>query len=219
MAADSAPENTVGRLSLYRRILEDLRRDGKRSVYSHELAILAAGTAAQVRRDIMTIGHSGSPSRGYGVADLIESIEVFLDGPTGQSVVVVGAGNLGRAIMAYVGSRRRKLTIVAAFDADPAKTDRVVQGVRCYSIERLPDVVREQGVRVGVIAVPGGESQAVASMLVQAGIRGILNFAPVRLRVPPWVYVEDLDVTTSLEKVAYFARMSRKEKDGWHGTP
>lgn len=204
---------TIGRLSLYRRLLKDLAEQGADYVYSHQLATMAGGTAPQVRRDIMSIGYTGSPTKGYEVAELTDSIGRFLDDPSGQRVALVGVGNLGRAIMAYFAGRRPDLTIAAAFDADPYKVDRVIHGCHCYGMERLAEIIEAEGISVGIITVPAGSAQVVADQLVRAGVRGIMNFAPTRLRVPPEVYVEDMDVTMTLDKVAYFARQGRLEKD------
>lgn len=199
-------EKTIGRLSLYRRLLNQLAAEGIENVYSHQLASLVGGTAAQVRRDIMVIGYTGSPARGYDVPQLIESIGKFLDHPQGQSAALIGVGNLGRSILAYFSGRRPKLAIVAAFDNDPNKVDRLIHGCRCYSILEMNEVIQEKNIRLGIVCVPASEAQGVADSLVYAGVRGILNFAPVPLRVPQTVYVEHIDMTMSLEKVAYFAR-------------
>jgi len=205
-------QKTIGRLSLYRRLLNRLVAEGAENVYSHELARLAGGTAAQVRRDLMAVGSIGSPKRGYEVRELVERIGAFLDHPMGQRVALVGVGNLGRAIMAYFTGRRPKLAIVAAFDNDPAKVNRVIHGCRCYAVEEIANVVARDDISVGIITVPAAQAQAVADMLVDAGVRGILNFAPVPLHVPPEAYVEDIDMTMSLEKVAYFARQRNLER-------
>lgn len=205
-------EKTIGRLSLYRRLLNRLQDAHVESVFSHELAGVAGGTAAQVRRDIMATGYTGSPSRGYQVAELIESIGDFLDAPQPEGVALVGLGNLGRAIMAYFKGRRAKLAIVAAFDVDPNKINRTIHGCRCYAMSDLRQVAQQEGVRLAIIAVPAGQAQAVADELTAAGIRGLLNFAPVPLRTPRDVYVEDIDMTMSLEKVAYFARQARPNR-------
>ncbi len=200
------PEKTIGRLSLYRRLLNRLLGEEVRNVYSHQLASMARVTPAQVRRDIMSIGYSGNPNRGYDILELVESIGQSLDDPDGQRAALAGVGNLGRAILTYFTGRRPKLSIVAAFDSDPRKYDRVIQGCRCFPIDRFPEVVNEMGIDVGVITVPSGEAQKAADMMVRSGIRGILNYAPVRLHVPSNVYVEDIDMTMTFEKVAYFAR-------------
>ncbi len=197
---------TVARLSLYRRILNVLQAEGETHVVSRRLAALAGRTAAQVRRDLMAVGCAGSPSRGYEVAALLEALRAFLDAPGGQDVALVGVGNLGKALLTHFAGRRPNLAITAAFDIDPAKANRTIQGCRVWPVERLEEVVRSRGITVAIIAVPPEAAQEVAERLVRAGVRGILNFAPALLRVPEGVFVEDLDMTVSLEKVAYFAR-------------
>jgi len=213
MVNNRCGENTVvsgkiiGRLSLYRRLLHGLVLEGTESVYSHELAALARVTAAQVRRDIMNIGASGNPNRGYDVKKLIAGIAVFLDAPEVQNVALIGVGNLGRAILAFFAGRRPKLSIVAAFDNDPEKSGRVIHGCPCYSFDQLEEIVKTHNIRIATLCVPASVAQKVAMKLVDAGFKGILNFAPVPLHVPRSIYVEDIDMTMSLEKVAYFARI------------
>lgn len=205
-------DRSIGRLSLYRRLLRDLLADGEQYIYSHQLAAMAGGTAAQVRRDIMAIGYTGSPVRGYDIEQLLQSIGNFLDASQTQNVALVGVGNLGRALLAYFVGRHATLSIVAAFDSDPGKANRVIHGCRCYPIDDLKEVAVANDIRLGIIAVPAAEAQSVSNLLCQAGVRGLLNFAPVRLWVPEHVYVENLDVTMSLEKVAYFAREGHIER-------
>ncbi len=199
-------EKTIGRLSVYLRYLLQLQRDKIENIYSHQLARLAGVTAAQLRRDLMSVGYTGSPIRGYEVNKLVDSISNFLDDPNGQNMALIGIGNLGRAIIAYFSGRRPNLKIVAAFDSNPDKVHRVTHGCRCYPLEQLREVIQEQAISTGIITVPAPEAQDVANQLVEAGVNGILNFAPVRLNMPPEVFVEDIDLAMSLEKVAYFAR-------------
>lgn len=198
-------EKTIARLSLYRRLLEELAAQDTDSLYSHQLAKMTGKTAAQVRRDIMSTGYSGTPQRGYDVRDLIASIDGFIDAPDGQAAALIGVGNLGRALLAYFTSRRPKLRIVASFDSDEQKVDRVIHGVRCHQMDDLLDVIEEHGVTVGIITVPASDAPKVADQLFKVGIRGILNFAPVPLKAPPHVYLENVDMTASLETVAYYA--------------
>ena len=208
MAPSSATpsESAVGRLSLYRGILNRLMANGQESLYSHEMGALARVTPSQVRRDLMALGYSGSPAHGYEVRALEQSIGKFLDAPTVQNVVLIGVGNLGRAILTFFAGRRPNLKIVAAFDNDPHKVDRVICSCRCHPLEEMEGIVREQGIGLGIVAVPAEEAQSAADALVRLGVRGILNCAPVRLRMPDGVYVEDLNMAVSLDKVAYFAR-------------
>ncbi len=154
----------------------------------------------------MVLGCTGSPTHGYDVDCLIESVAQVLDAPEGQRVALVGIGNLGRAVLAYFVGRRPKLSIVAAFDKDPQKVERVTHGCPCLPMDSLGKTIREKCIEVGIITVPAGAAQEVADTLCEAGVMGLLNFAPVRLWVPSTVYVEDIDVTMSLEKVAFFAR-------------
>ena len=138
--------------------------------------------------------------------NFLQSIRSFLDSPNRVGVALVGIGNLGRAIMAYFVNRRPKLSIVAAFDTDPDKINRVIHGCRCYPISEMEEIIKSQNIKIGIISVPAAEAQNIADSLVRAGINGILNFAPARLHLPPDVYVEDNDITTSLEIVAYHSR-------------
>ena len=201
-----ASERTVERLILYRKRLSGVAAESKRFVYSYEIGALSGVTPSQVRRDLMCIGYSGNPNRGYDTNGLIESIEEFLYEPSSRSVVLVGAGNLGRAILAYFSDRHPRLSVVAAFDTDPAKIDRVILGCRCFPMTELASVARAHQVRVAIMTVPAAAAQDVADTLVEAGVKGLVNFAPTRLRTPQDVYVEDIDLALSLEKVSFFAR-------------
>jgi redox-sensing transcriptional repressor len=203
---------TISRLSLYRRLLADFSAAGSAErVYSHELAHHAGVSAAQVRRDIMALGYSGTPNTGYDIRALGENIAAHIDAPAGQQVCLVGIGNLGKAILSYFSSgKRARLKVVAAFDSVPDKTSRVLYGCRCYLVEQMAAVIRQEQITVGIIAVPATAAQETADRLVAAGVSGILNFAPIPIKVPFHVYSENVDITIKLETVAFFARRSRK---------
>jgi len=203
------PERTLERLTLYRHLLNVLQEEGTRYVFSRELAEMAGRTAAQVRRDLMTVGYTGNPARGYKVSGLIKGIRRVLDKPGGQNVALVGAGNLGKALLTYFEGRRPNLRIVAVFDSDPNKINRLIGGCRCYAPDRMAQVVKAKDIQVAVVAVPAAAAQGVTNQLVAAGVKGILNFAPALLRAPEGAYIEDLDMTMVLEKVAYFSRRRR----------
>ncbi|MCX7934861.1 MAG: redox-sensing transcriptional repressor Rex [Planctomycetota bacterium] len=196
-------EKTISRLCLYKRILSELTQKGNRRIFSHELARISHVTAAQVRRDLMAVGYMGSPALGYDIEALTRSIEDFLAIPTTMGIALVGIGNLGRALLAYFKGPPPRFC--AAFDNDPEKIDRVLHGCRCYHINALPTVAQEKQIKVAAIAVPAFTAQEVADRLVLAGISGILNFAPVPLRVPANVYLETIDMNVALDKVAFFA--------------
>lgn len=200
------PEKTIERLSQYRRVLLECLRQGKYNIYSHELASLLHINPVQVRRDIMLIGHSGTLRKGYDVKKLSDMIGSIIDSREGQKVAVVGVGNLGRAIMTYFQGKRTKLVIAAAFDTDPTKVNRVIAGIRCYSVSEMEEIIRSEGITIGVITVPPDKAAETAEKLVMAGIRGILNYTPVALNVEPHAYLEEYDMVTSLEKVAFFVK-------------
>ncbi len=200
------PERTIERLSEYRRTLLTCLKNGKTHIYSHELAGLHNITAVQVRRDLMLIGFSTAKKKGYDAHDLIGVIEKLIDHKNGLNVAVIGMGNLGRAITAYFNGKRPKLNIVATFDLDPNKTDRVISGVNCFHIRELKDIVKQKNISIAIISSPPDTAASVAEMLVNAGIKGILNFTTTPLIVPSNVYLEEYDMITSIEKVAYFVK-------------
>jgi redox-sensing transcriptional repressor len=200
------PERTVERLSEYRRILLDCLTKGKTHVFSHELAALNHITAVQVRRDMMLMGFTSMQRKGYDIKELIEAIGRLIDTSDGLNVAVIGAGNLGRAITGYFRGKRSKLNIVAVFDVDPEKIGRVIAGVKCYSDDELKDRIREQNIHIGILTVPPEHAKKMADLLASYGIRGILNLTTVPLNMPPTVFLEEYDMITSLEKVAYFVK-------------
>jgi redox-sensing transcriptional repressor len=178
----------------------------KTHVFSHEIAQMLHITPVQVRRDLMLIGYSGNLRKGYDIRELIELIGKIIDSEKGQRVAVVGLGNLGKAIISYFKGKRSKLSIIAAFDINPEKINRVYDGVACYHINQIPEIVRQNNISIGIIAVPSEQAPEIAETIVLAGIKGVLNFTPKPLNVPPYVYLEEYDMITSLEKVAFFAK-------------
>ncbi len=200
------PEPTVERLSRYRRILRDLHGSGKTSVFSHELAEMAHSNAAQVRRDVMLIGHSGSPAKGYEVTALRTAIGDVLDDPALSRSVVIGLGNLGQAVVGYFGDHHSRFTISAAFDVDPLKIGRENFGVPTFGMEKLEELISAQNIRIAILAIPKPVAQEIVNRLCAAGITGIVNFVQIPLRVPPGVFVELVDIAATWEKVAYFSR-------------
>jgi redox-sensing transcriptional repressor len=186
--------------------------EGRTHIYSHSLAAKAQVSAAQVRRDLMILGYTGTPARGYEVHKLKQHIEAYVFPTSEQRAAIAGVGNIGLAILKYFTGRRPSLTITASFEINPEKYDRLIHGCRCYSIEHASEVIREKDITVGVIAVPDREAQYVSNVFVDAGVRGILNFARTPLQTPPGVYVEDIDLAMSMDRVAFFARQSLKSE-------
>ncbi len=200
-----ASERQIERLCRYRRILLPLARQGAQRIFSHDLAAAGGLTAAQVRRDMMDLGVTGSPAKGYEIKTLVSGISEAMDSQVPKTVALVGIGQIGRAVLGYFTGWRPDLSIVAAFDSDTEKQDRVIHGCRCYSLDRIEEVFPNRDLAVGIVAVPAVAAQEVADRLMRAGAKGLLNFAPADLQVPADVYVETIDISVALEKVAYFA--------------
>ncbi len=206
------PERTVARLSEYRRILLDCLSKGDTHIFSHDLAGLNHITAVQVRRDMMLMGFTSMQRKGYDIRELVDAIARLIDTPTGLNVAVVGIGNLGRAVTSYFRGKRSKLNIIATFDIDPDKVGRVISGVKCYAMEDLTRIIQENSIRIAILTVPPEAARFTADALAANGIRGILNFTTVPLNMPPQVYLEEYDMITSMEKVAYFVKKQEDEK-------
>lgn len=202
------PERTVERLSEYRRTLLQCLDEGKLYVYSHELAKMHDITAVQVRRDIMLMGFSGALKKGYFIKDLIDAIGNLLDLDPTINIAIIGLGHLGSALTTFFVGKRSKLNIVAAFDVDENKINHQVAGVMCYHVNNLSELIHQMNITIGIIAVPSQFAVDTASNLVKAGIKGILNFTSVPLKVPENVFLENKDMVSSLEKIAYFVKNS-----------
>lgn len=198
-------EKSIERLILYRRVLRHLLAEGRTKIFSHQLSKFTDITSAQIRRDLMVIGYSGSPVHGYDTEALLKSICDYIDIPSGHGVALFGLGHLGRSIMGYFSTRQPRLKIKAAFDNDPDKVNRVLHGVRCYHTDDLHKIIAHEKILVGILTVPQSIAQQVADQIVAAGIKGILNYAPTRLNLPHDIYVDNRDMILAVEKVAYYA--------------
>lgn len=208
MNKDKTSAKSIERLSLYHRVLVERGPDWGASVFSHQLAHACQLTAAQVRRDLMAVGYQGNPNKGYNVRALTAAIAEFIHSPAAQAVAIVGMGRLGRAVATFLQGRTRKLELVAAFDTAASKIGRNFGGIPCFSVKRMAEVVGARHIEVGILAVPAGQAQAAATQLAAAGVTGILSFAPAVLRLPMHVYVQSIDMSVALERVAFFARSS-----------
>jgi redox-sensing transcriptional repressor len=197
------PKAVVSRLSLYLRELQHLVRDGSETTSSTQLGKLLGFTDAQVRKDLAYFGQFGYPGIGYRCGELIDAIKGILGTQQPWPLVLVGLGNLGRALMGYRGFQQQGFHIVAAFDIDPAKTATAVDGVPTFHLDEVGRIARERNVRLAVIAVPAPAAQKVADALVAAGIEGILNFAPVTLNLPKHVRTVGVDLAIELEQLSF----------------
>jgi redox-sensing transcriptional repressor len=123
-----------------------------------------------------------------------------------MNVAIIGIGNLGRAVAGYFKGKRSKLNLVASFDTDPQKVNKVISGVKCYPHEEMERMIRELDIRIAILTVPADFAREIAEEVVKYGVKGILNFTTIPLNVPSWVYLEEYDMITSIEKVAYFVK-------------
>ncbi len=200
------PGKTVERLSEYRRTLLECLNEKRNFIYSHDLAARLHITAVQVRRDLMLIGYSSVQRKGYDVKELIDTIGKIIDAEISLNVAIIGIGNLGRAVAGYFKGKRSKLNLVASFDNDPLKINKVISGVKCYPHSEMEKIMKELDIKIAIITVPADYAKEIAEEVVRLGMKGILNFTTISLNVPTWVYLEEYDMITSIEKVAYFVK-------------
>ena len=197
------PRPTVKRLSLYLRELEARSEQEQATISSKQLGEALGLTDAQVRKDLACFGQFGHPGIGYRVPELMDQLRRILGTDHRWTVAIVGAGNIGRALMPYGRFARKGFDIVAIFDRDPAVVGTRVGDHRVRPMEELGTLVRERDIRIGIVAVPAPEAQEAADRLIEAGVVGILNFAPVRLDVRDAVSVVSVDLSLSLEQLAF----------------
>ena len=205
---ESIPNPAVRRLSLYLRQLEGFQRKGRRTISSRQLGESLRLTDAQVRKDLAYFGQFGRPGIGYRVEDLIAQVKRILGTDRVWNVLLVGAGNLGRALAAYKGFNSKGFQLVAVFDNDPTKVGRKIGTFPIHPLTEMPGAVQKLGIRLAMLAVPADYAQDVADQLVEAGIRGILNFAPVSLSLPTDVALNTVDVAVQLEQLSFQVNVS-----------
>ena len=198
------PRKAVYRLSLYYRILERLHQNRIETVSSDALAKAAGVKPTQLRKDLTYFGQFGTRGLGYKVKSLLTQLSSVLRTTRFQPVILVGAGNLGSALLRYDGFAKEGFEIVAAFDLRPegAKSGQAKQKV--LPVSELKRFVIENGVKLAILAVPGVAAQEVTNQLVDAGIQAILNFSPLILQVPPNVVVNNVNLAIELENLSYF---------------
>lgn len=204
MSERSIPEATVGRLPVYLRALVEIAEGGATTVSSETLAGASGVNSAKVRKDLSHLGSYGTRGVGYDVAYLIHQIRRELGLTQHWPIVIAGIGNLGHALANYRGFSERGFRIAALVDADPKKVGGEVDGIAVRHIDELASLTREHDIAMGIISTPVAVAQEVADRMVAAGIRSILNFAPVVLSVPPGVSVRKVDLAVELQILAFY---------------
>ena len=202
------PEATIRRLSRYSRCLEEMDEGGEKVVSSAQLANICMVNAAQVRKDLAYFGEFGIRGVGYYVRDLLHDIKRILGLNKEWRMAVIGIGNLGSSLLSYKDFLKQNYKIVAAFDIDPPKvigrvSEKLGKPVEVLHINRIKEVAEERKIEIGLIATPPSEAQNVANLLVEAEVRGILNFAPAQITVPEGFVVKNVFFTTILDNLAY----------------
>ena len=201
-------ESTVRRLSIYLRLLQDADGVGQETISSEELAERSGTTSAQVRKDLSVFGSFGKRGLGYAVPELLHELRQILGLDRTWKVALIGAGKIGSALISYRNFQLRGFNIEAVFDADPAKIGRKWGSRTILPDSEMERVLRELEIEIAIVAVPAASAQEVVDRVVKTGVSAILNFAPVRLRVPDPVSLRNVDMVVEMEGLA-FALSSR----------
>ena len=205
------PKVAAGRISRYLRYLEELQNRGETTTSSQQLGAALGVTAAQVRKDLGYFGQFGFPGLGYKITNLIPEIKRILGTDRSWNVALVGIGNLGNALLRYKGFLAQGFRIVALFDSNPRLVGRAMEGLTIYPMGKVNEVVEEKGIELAMLSVPASAAQEVANRLVEAGIRGIFNFAPVLLSLPEEVAYVSIDLAVELEQLAFLVSHRDRE--------
>ena len=204
------PEKTIERLSEYRRTLLKCHAQGITHIFSHVLAGMHGITAVQVRRDLMLIGFSSDTKKGYDVKVLIDFIDDILYSEQTMNMAVIGMGHLGRAVTRYFNGKGLKLRITAAFDVDESKVGTMIDNIPCYHIDHFEEFVEQLDISIVIVSSPTSVASTLVLPIINAGIKGVLNFTSAPLNFPQGIVVENYDITTLLEKVAYFVKVGEE---------
>ena len=204
MPTKPIPDIVVGRLPIYLRTLSFLAAEGVQITSSYELGKRLGISAAQIRKDLSHFGEFGKQGTGYNVNFLREQIRRILKVDREWPIALIGIGDLGHALAHYGGFVDRGFRIVALFDADPAKMGERIGDLEIMGMDKLAEVVRERGIQVAMVAVPTAHAQKVADECIVAGIKSILNYAPITLRVPEGALVQHIDPVTHLQRMTYY---------------
>lgn len=198
------PDIIIGRLPVYLRALQRMADMGLKTTSSQELGERVGISAAQIRKDISQFGEFGKQGTGYSIEYLVDKLREILKVDRIWDVVVVGAGDVGRAIANYQGFHDRGFHVVAIFDNDKSKVGQTMGGFTVEDAEEMIERVKDLGIKIAMLTVPASAAQSAADQLVQAGVKAILNYAPVNLNVPNHVKVQHIDPSTHLQRMTYY---------------
>ena len=196
-------KNSIIRLYQYREALVRFKTLGYQKIFSSDLADAVSASAVQIRKDFSLFGISGNKRGGYVIAELIHDLDVLLRKDQVRRVIIVGVGNIGRALMNYEGFTKEGIHIEAAFDIDPMKHDRNAQ-IPILPVEDLHGFIVNQEIKIAIIAVPFFAAQQVLDILLAAGIQGVVNFSPGNLKTPDDIFINNINVQLEIDIVDYF---------------
>ena len=205
------PKATAKRLPLYYRYLIFLNDEGKEKVSSTELSEVVQVDSASIRRDFSYFGALGKRGYGYDVKSLLNFFKKILNQDTLTNVALVGVGNMGHALLNYNFKRTNNIRISAAFDINPEITGKIMSGVPIYDMSEMKKQLEEQQITIAILAVPQSVAQKTANEMIEAGIKGIMNFTPLRLSAPADVRVQNVDLATELQTLIYFLDSDKKD--------
>jgi redox-sensing transcriptional repressor len=196
------PKETIKRLFIYYRALLESRET--EIVSSEKLSNLTGFTAAQIRKDLTYFGQFGIPGRGYTIKDLTHQLKNILGIDREWEVALTGVGNMGRALVAFEGLKDQGFKITQLFDNDPKKIGTIYAGLKIKDVNTIKEEIRDSSVKISMLTVPANTAQEVTNLLLEAGVKAILNFAPTRIIVPAGVNVLNIDITNELTKLSYY---------------
>jgi len=204
MNVDKIPDIIIGRLPVYLRALQRLAEKGIQTTSSQELGDIVGISAAQIRKDISQFGEFGKQGTGYAIPFLIEKLQDILKVDRVWEVVIVGMGDVGHALAHYQGFANRGFHVKMVFDNDQKKIGEKIGEFEVYDTASLPEKIKQHKIKIAMIAVPAGDAQTVADQLVKAGVKAILNYAPISISVPEGVRVQYIDPVTHLQRMTYY---------------
>jgi redox-sensing transcriptional repressor len=198
------PDIVISRLPVYLRALTRLAQEGQDITSSHELGQRLGISSAQIRKDLSHFGGFGKQGTGYQIKYLINQLRQVLKVDQEWEVVLVGAGDLGSALAHYRGFSDRGFRIAHVFDSSPSKVGKAIENYIIRSVDEMPTIVRDNNIRIAMIAVPADKAQEVADKLIEAGVQAILNYAPMNLNVPDHVRVQYIDPVVQMQRMTYY---------------
>jgi len=204
MNADKIPDIIIGRLPVYLRALQRMADNGMKTTSSQELGEHVGISAAQIRKDISQFGEFGKQGTGYSISYLLDKLREILKVDRIWDVAIVGAGDMGRALANYQGFNNRGFQVTAVFDIDKDKVGKKLGGFTIHDMEDIAETIKSQNIKVAMLTIPASAAQGVTDKLVRAGVKAILNYAPISLNVPEDVKVQYIDPATHLQRMTYY---------------